>query len=243
MDIKHLKFSYLTIMMLSVLIGFQGCIPPPETNETDKFDTELKSFNKSMNQIGKTLDMVDAMQIEVDKVERQRALGEITDVEAERQLLQIKETYGRTLARGSNMNPATSLPQWAQQLNLTEPAGMKLDPDYSQMTRVENPEEGFNSVMLVYLGDYNLAMKEAARIAKIAGIPLGKDYLQAVELSKQYDTEPIKGVAYMNFDPFIEDKDFNISITVDESGMLTISAVDVTQMKRQFEPKNTESGN
>jgi hypothetical protein len=47
----------------------------------------------------------------------------------------------------------------------------------------------------------------------------------------------------MNFDPFIEDKDFNISITVDESGMLTISAVDVIQMKRQFEPRSTESGN
>ena len=186
------------------------------------------------------MDMVDAMQTEVNKVESKRALGEISDAEADRQLLEIKETYGRTIARSSNLNPATSLPQWAQQLRLTEPSGMKLDPDYSQMTTVDNPDEGFNSVLLVYLGDYELAMKEAARIAKIANIPLGKDYIQAVELSKTYNTTPIKGVAYMNFDPFIEDKDFNISITVDEAGMLTISAVDVIQMKKQFEGKKAE---
>jgi hypothetical protein len=240
-----MKFKTLTVRSLKVSISlififFVGCIPPPESNETDKFDTELKTFNKSINNIGKTMDMVDAMQTEVNKVESKRALGEISDAEADRQLLEIKETYGRTIARSSNLNPATSLPQWAQQLRLTEPSGMKLDPDYSQMTTVDNPDEGFNSVLLVYLGDYELAMKEAARIAKIANIPLGKDYIQAVELSKTYNTTPIKGVAYMNFDPFIEDKDFNISITVDEAGMLTISAVDVIQMKKQFEGKKAE---
>jgi hypothetical protein len=44
----------------------------------------------------------------------------------------------------------------------------------------------------------------------------------------------------MNFDPFVSDADFNISITVDETGMLTISAVDVAQMKKQFENENRE---
>lgn len=236
--IKLFGFSFVAIILF-----IAGCIPPPQTNETDKFDTELKTFKKSMNNIGQTLDMVDAMQKEVNKVEQKRALGEISDKEAERQLLEIKETYGRTLAKKSNFNPATSLPQWANHLNLTEPAGMRLDPDYSQMTSANNPDEGFNSVLLVYVGDYNLAMKEAARIARIANIPMGKDYMQAVELSKTYNTEPIKGVAYMNFDPFIEDKDFNISITVDESGMLTISVVDVQQMKNEFEKKAPESDN
>jgi hypothetical protein len=240
MKSKTLSVRILNFSLFIYLVFQYGCIPPPESNETDKFDSELKTFNKSIDNIGKTLDMVDAMQAEVNKVERKRALGEISNDEADRQLLEIKETYGRTIARRSNLNPATSLPPWAQQLRLTEPAGMKLDPDYSQMTTVENPDEGFNSVLLVYLGDYNLAMKEAARIAKTANIPLGKDYLQAVELSKTYNTDPIKGVAYMNFDPFIEDKDFNISITVDEAGMLTISAVDVVQMKKQFEGKKVD---
>ncbi len=239
MKAKTIRKGLLISMILITVLAIASCIPKPETNETDKFDHELKSFNQSMNQVSKTLDLVDAMQTEVDKVERARALGEISDTEAERQLLQIKETYGRSLARGTNINPATSLPTWAQDLKLTEPAGMRLDPDYSQLTSINNPDEGFNSVMLVYLGDYEIAMKEASRIARIAGIPLGKDYQQAVELSKTYNTTPIKGVAYMNFDPFIEDKDFNISITVDESGMLTISAVDVNQMKRQLEPRNT----
>jgi hypothetical protein len=240
MKSKTLIISILNFSLFIFLFVQYGCIPPPETNETDKFDTELKTFNKSIDNIGKTMDMVDAMETEVNKVESKRALGEISDAEADRQLLEIKETYGRTIARRSNLNPATSLPQWAQQLRLTEPTGMKLDPDYSQMTTVSNPDEGFNSVLLVYIGDYDLAMKEAARIARIANIPLGKDYLQAVELSKTYNTNPIKGVAYMNFDPFIEDKDFNISITVDETGMLTISAVDVMQMKKQFEGNKPE---
>lgn len=234
--IRQLNFS---ILLLLIMVG--GCIPPPQSNETDKFDSELKTFNKSLKNIDKTLDMVDAMQAEVAKVERKRAMGEISDAEADRLLLDIKETYGRTLARKSNFNPATSLPQWAQQLNLTEPTDMKLDPDYSQLTTVEDPDEGFNSVLLVYVGSYELAMKEAARIAKIANIPLGKDYMQAVELSKTYNTDPIKGVAYMNFDPFIKDSDFNISITVDETGMLTISAVDVMQMKKQFEGKSSDT--
>jgi hypothetical protein len=83
-------------------------------------------------------------------------------------------------------------------------------------------------------------MNEASRIARAAGIPLSKDYKQAVELAKTYSTTPIKGVAYMNFDPFVSDADFNISITVDETGMLTISAVDVAQMKKQFENENRE---
>lgn len=240
MKSKTLIKKILNFLLFTFLFVQYGCIPPPETNETDKFDTELKTFNKSIDNIGKTMDMVDAMETEVKKVESKRALGEISDAEADRQLLEIKETYGRTIARRSNLNPATSLPQWAQQLRLTEPTGMKLDPDYSQMTTVSNPDEGFNSVLLVYIGDYDIAMKEAARIARIANIPLGKDYLQAVELSKTYNTNPIKGVAYMNFDPFIEDKDFNISITVDETGMLTISAVDVMQMKKQFEGSKPE---
>jgi len=216
-----------------------SCLPEEKT-ETEKFERELSHFNESMENIGQTMDLVDAMQAEVERIEKSRALGELTDKEADEQLSELKETYGRIIARRSNVNPATSLPDWAKNLGLSEPVGLSLDTDYSQLTSFSNPEEGFNSILLVYIGDYKLAMNEASRIAKAAGIPLSKDYKQAVELAKTYSSTPIKGVAYMNFDPFVSDADFNISITVDETGMLTISAVDVDQMKKQFENKNSE---
>ncbi len=234
-EIKHI---FQLFVLLALIAGVSSCLPEEKT-ETDKFENQLHNFNKSIDNIGQTMDLVDAMQSEVDNIERKRALGEITDAEADMQLNEVKETYGRVIARRSNVNPATTLPEWAKQLGLTEPEGMQVDPDYSQLTSVNNPDEGFNSVLMVYNGDYTTSMREAQKIAKRANIPLSKDYVQAVELAKTYSSEPIKGIAYMNFDPFVSDATYNISITVDETGMLTISAVDVNQMKRQFNATNS----
>ncbi|MDN5349305.1 MAG: hypothetical protein PWQ54_701 [Bacteroidales bacterium] len=234
-----MAYRFLHRLLIVLLLFLFSCLSE-EKSETEKFENELSHFNKSMESIGQTMDLVDAMQAEVERIEKSRSLGELTDKEADEQLNELKETYGRIIARRSNVNPATSLPDWAKNLGLSEPIGLTLDTDYSQLTSFSNPEEGFNSILLVYYGDYQLAMNEASRIARAAGIPLSKDYKQAVELAKTYSTTPIKGVAYMNFDPFVSDADFNISITVDETGMLTISAVDVAQMKKQFENENRE---
>ncbi len=230
------------LLTLIVLLGF-SCHEQPEKTETDKFEQELQNFNQTMGELGQTMDMMDAMQQEVDMVEQQRSEGQISDEQADKLLNEIKQTYGRAIARRSKSNPASGLPTWARELGLTEPAGLMLDPDYSQMTSADNPSEGFNSIMLVYSGSYQTAMAEAERIAKTAGIPISKDYEQAIELSQTYSSTPIKGIAYMNFDPFISDNDVNISITVDEEGMLTISAVDIRQMKRQVSRGDQEIEN
>jgi len=223
------------IVLFSSLIFLVTACLPEEKSESEKFENQLESFNQSMESIASTMDMVDAMQAEIETIERKRALGELSDNEADKQLNEVKETYGRVIARRSNVNPATALPDWARKLGLSEPVGLILDPDYSQLTSVKNADEGFNSVLLVYSGDYNTAMREAESLAKAAKIPLSKDYKQAVELAKTYSSTPIRGVAYMNFDPFVSDAEFNISITVDETGMLTISAVNVLQMQKQFQ--------
>ena len=222
------------VLFLLLIFLVTACLPE-ERSESEKFENQLESFKQSMENIGTTMDLVDAMQAEIETVERKRALGEISDKEADKQLNEVKETYGRVIARRSNVNPATTLPDWARQLGLIEPLGLTLDADYSQLTSVKNADEGFNSILLVYTGDYNTAMNEAKRLANAANIPLSRDYKQAVELAKTYSSAPIKGIAYMNFDPFVSDADFNISITVDETGMLTISAVDVQQMQKQFQ--------
>jgi soluble cytochrome b562 len=229
------KLSF-TFVFGALLIGCQQ----PETTQTENFENELQSFNQKMDNLGESMDLMDAMQQEIDEIEREANRGEISDAEAGRRVNQVKNTYGRALARRSNINPATALPDWARSLGLTEPRGMTLDLDYSQTTSALNPEEGFNSVLLVYTANYNHAMAEAKRIAELARIPMSKDYEQAVELARTYSSAPIRGVAYMNFDPFVSDQDYNISITVDDDGMLTISVVDVEQMRLQFERESAD---
>lgn len=222
-------------MMLLMSVFLFSCEPPQQQSQTEKFEKDLQSFNQKMDNITQTMGILEAMQKELDQLELQRAEGRITDEEFNRRSNEVKDTYGRALAKRDNLTPASGLPQWAVQLGLTEPQGMVLDPAFSQITTVDNRAEGFNSVLLVYTGEYQHALKEAARVARQAGIPLSKDFVQAKELADTYSTTPMKGVAYMNFDPFVKDAPVNISITVDETGMLTISAVDVEQMRRQFE--------
>lgn len=227
--------SYRILLVFLVSIALLVACEQPETSQTEQFESDLESFNHSMENLDETMALVDAMQDEIDRIEQKRAMGDITDVEAGRRLNEVKNNYGRALSRRSNTNPATGLPSWARALGLSEPRGLMLDTDYSQMTSENEPGEGFNSVLLVYTGSYDRAMAEAGRIANMAGVPLSRDYKQAVELAETFSRAPIRGVAYMNFDPFVRDADYNISITVDEEGMLTISVVDVEQMRTQFE--------
>lgn len=238
---KQMNFSISYRIALSLILSivlFMAC-EQPETSQTEQFESDLESFNQSMENLDETMALMDAMQEEIDQIERERAMGNINDVEAGRRLNEVKDNYGRVLSRRSNTNPATGLPSWARALGLTEPRGLTLDADYSQMTSASEPGEGFNSVLLVYSGNYDRAISEAKRIADMAGVPLSRDFKQAVELAETFSSAPIRGVAYMNFDPFVRDEDYNISITVDEEGMLTISAVDVRQMREQFERESS----
>ncbi len=230
-SLKNLNIYLIAIILLIAV----ACDPPAEESQTEKFEKDLQQFNKKMDNISQTMDILDALQKELDQLEKLRAEGKISDEEYSRQSNEVKDTYGRALAKRDNQKPATALPQWALKLGLTEPVGMVLDQAFSQITSVENRDEGFNSVLMVYSGKYDLAMQEATRIARQAGIPLSKDFIQAKEIAETYSSSPMKGIAYMNFDPFVKDAPINISITVDETGMLTISAVDVEQMRRQFE--------
>ncbi|MDO8899060.1 MAG: hypothetical protein Q7V19_15525 [Bacteroidales bacterium] len=235
-------YSILTLAVVIILFTFTQCDPPKEASETDRFETELQTFNNRMNNIGQSMEILDAMQNELDEVEKLRAEGRIDDAEFNTRSNEIKDTYGRAMARQKNTAPVSGLPQWARELGLSEPVGLILDQEFSQVTSANNADEGFNSVLLVYLGNYNTAMQEAQRIASAARVPLSKDFLEAKEITELYSSTPIKGVAYMNFDPFLKDAPINISITVDETGMLTISAVNVEQMSRQFE-RSRPTGN
>jgi hypothetical protein len=228
--------SVITFLFyIAVTIGLISCDEPEPKKEKD-FQENLNTFNSTMTKLDSTLDLIDELQQEVDNVEEQRALGKISDDEAIEQLNQINNTLGRKIAKVSNFHPVDGLPSWAKELGLSEPVGMVLDKDYSQITSESNESEGFNSVTLVYRGDYDVAMKQAGIIAGKANIPMSKEYEDAIILSEKYNINSIKGASYLNFELGSDNNPrYNISITVKDDGTLTINATDTHTLLMQLD--------
>jgi len=222
------------IVFLSLLI-LVSCEEENKSEENGKFKEDLSSFNKSMEKVDQTMNVIDDMQNEMDQVDKDMAGGTLSEKEAAKKKEKIKAEYSRELAKSSNMNPARRLPDWAHQLGLTEPVGLRVDRDISQTTSENNPVEGYNSVLLVYLADYDIAMQQAAIIAKKAEIPMSKDYVMAKQMEKEIGEVILLGVAYMNFEIGSDDlPQYTIAITVDENGVLVISANDAYKMQEQL---------
>ncbi len=223
-------FFYLIL----ILVLLPSC-DEAETKKKQDFQENLNSFNNTITKLDSTFDLMDEMQKEVDKVEEERALGKINDEEAINKLNQINNTLGRQIAKTSNFHPVDGLPAWAKHLGLSEPVGMVLDKDYSQITSENNDNEGFNSVTLIYRGSYDVAMKQSSIIAKKANIPISKDYQDALILSQKYNINTIKGASYLNFELGSDDNPrYNISITVKDDGTLTINATDTHALLMQL---------
>ncbi len=212
-----------------------SCDDPEATKKKD-FQQNLSSFNNTIDKLDSSLNLMDSLQNEADKVERDRALGNISDEVAIEKLNEINNNLGKEVAATSSFNPVNGLPTWAKQLGLTEPAGMILDIDYCQLTSENNVDEGFNSIMLVYNGAYDKAIVQAGIIAKRANIPMSQDYKDALILSEKYDIETIKGASYMNFDIGSDNNPkYNISIIVDDNGTLSINATDTYALMKQLD--------
>ena len=225
----------ILIYFLPLLILLNSCDEPPEDNGKD-FQQNLSTFTSKMDKVDSTLDLIDQMQQDIDQVEEERASGSITDEEALEKLNLINNTIGRQIAKKANNHPLNGLPRWARKFDLTEPIGLIFDEDFSQSTSEDNENEGFNSVIMVYRGNYELAMKQAEIIAKKANIPMSQDYKDALKLSRDYGIETIKGASYMNFKIGAENNpQYNISITVDDDGTLTINATDTEALFKQLD--------
>ncbi len=201
-------------------------------SEAHKFNKDLGTFNRTISKVDRTMDLIDSMQAAMDSLQKDLASGKITQAQAHERLNEINKKYGRKIARNSNYHPAVKLPQWAKDLGLTEPEGMVLDKDFSQVTSEDNEIEGYNSVTLVYKGRYKQAMKQAEIIARKAHIPMTKESKNAREMEKKYGEVIMKGAIYMNFELGGENNPrYNIAITVDENGTLTISATDTEKLE------------
>jgi hypothetical protein len=229
------------ILFLVVLltICLSGCEEHKPTEAKD-FNNNLKDFNKSLHHVDKTMDIIDQMDAEMKKVTDLEKSGAITNEEAERRMDIIRNKYAQKLVKSSGVTKESRFPEWAKRIGLKAPENMKLDLSVSQITSVNDKATGYNSLNFVYKGNYDVAMKQAALIAKNAGVPVGKDYQEALDLANELNIEPVKGAVYMNFEIGKQDaQQYHIAITVDETGTLTITATDVDQFSRQLE-ENTK---
>lgn len=235
--IKKSIFS-LPILLFITVFALTSC--KEENNkkkEAEKFQDKLHAFNNSINKVDNTIKLMDSLEKELNKVKEKRNAGIISNDEAQKQIDFINKTLGRKVARSTNYHPTSSLPRWAVQLGLSTPAGMVLDSDYSQLTSESNPDEGFNSLLMVYKSNYETAMRQAAIIAAKAHVPMTPEYKTIRKMNAQSGNDDIiKGIAYMNFEPGAPNQPrYAIAITVSQKGVLTISATDTQKMEKQLQ--------
>ncbi len=93
---------------------------------------------------------------------------------------ELKDSFASVEKTINDQKKIGSLPAWAQQQGLTLPVGMKLDAALSKQTRVNGT--GYDSLYLVYQGDYDHALQEAARIASGAHLSISQELQQAQNL-------------------------------------------------------------
>jgi len=151
--------------------------------------------------------------------------------------LQLKRN---AVLRDESHNP-DKMPDWVSKLGISEPDGMKFDQVFSNFTSVNDPSEGFNSVSLVYTGDYDKACMEAARIAENAKLSPGGIFKAKGNPVKNKVGENNTEISYLNYSLNNSDQDFLISVQVEPSGRLIIMATDNKQLNERllvYEPLN-----
>lgn len=230
------RFSVLAaaLLLTGVIFTFFSC-GSPHSNPKKKFDARLNKFNRSLKKADKTMDLMDDMESRKAKVQEDYRLGKITKAEAEKKLEVIDSRYNRKIAGNSGNLHVLGLPGWAKALGLSEPENMMLDKALSQVTAEDGSGGGFRSVTLVYKGSYRQAMAQARKIAALARVPLSPEYKTAMEMKEKYGDEIVKGVVYVNFEPgAANNPKYSIAITVDDKGVLTISATDAKKMEKEM---------
>jgi len=235
---KRFSLPAIALLFMGIVFTFFSC-GSPHSNPKKKFDVRLNKFNRSLQKADKTMDMMDDRASRKAKVQEDYRKGKITETEAQKRLSAIDNQYNRKVAVSSGNVHGSGLPGWAKALGLTEPKNMVMDKSLSQATTEDSREGGFNSVTLVYRGSYKQAMAQAKRVATIAGIPLTPEYKTAMEMKRKYGDDILKGAVYMNFELGAKNNPkYNIAITVDEKGVLTISATDAEKMDREMKALN-----
>jgi hypothetical protein len=133
------------------------------------------------------------------------------------------------------------MPEWVTKLGISEPKGLKFDQVFSNFTSENNPSEGFNSVSLVYTGDYDEAVAQAGKLAEKAKLTPGGNFKAKGGPVSRMPGSNNRIVSYMNYSLSDMNQDFLISVQVEPSGSLTIMVTDKKQLDKcllAYEPLN-----
>ena len=131
------------------------------------------------------------------------------------------------------------IPAWAVALWISKPEWLKVEEDWCRLTSLD--VEGFDSITLVYEGEYEAALQQAKIIAEKAKVPVSAEFKMAQESLSGLTTEEIgqitsgsmlKWVVYTNVGLLATDMKYLITISVDENGKLVIEATNYEQMKK-----------
>ncbi|MCF8233214.1 MAG: hypothetical protein K9G67_04615 [Bacteroidales bacterium] len=225
------------ILPATILFMVCACNSGPEKTGKDQFDDQLDSLTSSLENIDKSMDLLTALNNQLEALELKVEAGDLSREQANRLAEELNKKYRLELDYSTQIDPSRHLPVWSTRLGLMEPQGMMLDPEQSKRTSVNNTVEGYNSIKLVYTGNYDHAMEQAEIIARSANIPLSKTYAEALEKAEKYPSalSEIKGITYMNFEPGFQNLKYKISISVSPDGVLTIYAINEQQRKAYFE--------
>ncbi|MCX6825367.1 MAG: hypothetical protein NTY80_04075 [candidate division SR1 bacterium] len=190
--------------------------------------TDLPALQKATTQVSQEINKgsitMDQAQSIVDKL--QQRYVDLTDTADQN----IETTFG-TIQQIFDTKAVTLyvLPIWAKRLGMTEPKGMELDKSLSQ----QNYLSGYGSTLLVFRGNYTIALQQAKTIAQKAHLYVSNEFAQAQAIAKIGNIDYIsgldigglsKGIIYVNHELLDTRADQFLSVGVDQNGTLTLQA-------------------
>lgn len=216
-----MKKMFWWVVLASGLV-LVGCTHTSDAETLTQLQQEITTLSTQL--LNGTLDPDVALQ-EITTLQTKYA--ELTQQELSQALAPVQE-----LAQKQKLG---SLPAWATNLGLRVPQGLTFRRAQSKQTTVN--DRGYDSVVLVYQGDYDTALAEAQSIASGAHLFLSPEVLAAQQLLQSgtvlsgVDLSALsKGTVYTNHGLMDTKIDYLISLSVDADGLLTLEATNYQQM-------------
>ncbi|MFA6256250.1 MAG: hypothetical protein WC606_03630 [Candidatus Absconditabacterales bacterium] len=214
--------KYLLLVVFSVV--FFGCAKNNLGNIDVNAITDLSTLQGIITQVSEeinagTISMEHAQELVEQLQQKYVDLTDTTDTPIETKFAALQKTFDEKAM------VSYTLPLWAKKLGMSAPKGMVIDKTLSKQT--------IGSTILVYKGNYDIALQQAEFIAQKAHLYVSKNFQQAQSLAKIGNVDYIsgldigglrKGIVYVNHELLDTNIDNLLSVSVDQDGVLTIEA-------------------